>query len=130
MKKNRLHILTAFFSIILLTLLSFGASAEDAPTEDYLTKTVDYVEYHLYETDGEKVAVAYKFVGNKEVTELNILSEVDGYKVKSVDEELKDNYIQGFKLWNKDKSFLIDTCQACQAKFKKVLDEFGVKYQN
>ena len=47
-----------------------------------------------------------------------------------VDEELKDNYIQGFKLWNKDKSFLIDTCQACQAKFKKVLDEFGVKYQN
>ncbi len=91
MKKYKLHILTVFFSIILLTLLSFGASAEDAPTEDYLTKTVDYVEYHLYETEGEKVAVAYKFVGNKEVTELNILSEVDGYKVKSVDTEFNNN---------------------------------------
>ena len=91
MKKNRLHILTAFFSIMLLTLLSFGARAEDAPTEDYLTKTVDYVEYHLYETNGEKVAVAYKFVGNEDVTELNILSEVEGYKVKSVDEEFNDN---------------------------------------
>ena len=91
MKKNRLHILTVFFSIILLTLLSFGVSAEDASTAEYLTKTVDSVEYHLYETDGEKVAVAYKFLGNEEVTELNILSEVDGYKVKSVDEEFNDN---------------------------------------
>jgi len=38
MKKYKLHILTVFFTLILLTLLSFGASAEDAPTEDYLTK--------------------------------------------------------------------------------------------
>lgn len=90
MKKNRSHILTVFFSMLLIALFTVSVNADDV-NADYLTKTVDYVEYHLYETDGEKVAVAYKFVGNEEVTELNILSEVDGYKVKNVDEQFNNN---------------------------------------
>ena len=85
MKKNRLHILATFFSIMLIALFSLSANAYISLDEDDLTKTVDNVKYHMFESEGEKRATAYDFVASEEMTELNILSEVDGYKVTSIE---------------------------------------------
>ena len=85
MKKNRLNILTALFSIMMIALFSLSANAYISLDEDDLTKTVDNVKYHMFESNGEKKAIAYDFVADEEITELNILSEVDGYKVTGVE---------------------------------------------
>ena len=85
MKKNRVHILTAIFSVMLIALFSLSANAYISLDEDDLTKTVNNVKYHMFESEGEKRAIAYEFVADEEITELNILSEVDGYKVTSVE---------------------------------------------
>ena len=85
MKKNRVYILTAIFSVMMIALFSLSANAYISLDEDDLTKTVDNVKYHMFESEGEKRAIAYDFVASEEITELNILSEVDGYKVTSVE---------------------------------------------
>lgn len=85
MKKNKAHILSAFFSLMLIALFSLSANAYITPDENALTKTVDNVRYHMLEADGEKQAVAYEFVADEETTALHILSEIDGYKVIAVD---------------------------------------------
>ena len=84
MKKNRLHILTAFLSIVLPALFCINVNAF-IPDEDDLTKTVDYVRYYMYESEGEKLATVYDFVDYDDLTELNILSEIDGYKVIEIE---------------------------------------------
>ena len=70
---------------MMIALFSLSANAYISLDEDDLTKTVDNVKYHMFESEGEKRAIAYEFVADEEMTELNILSEVDGYKVTSIE---------------------------------------------
>ena len=85
MRKHNLHISTVFFLMILLTFFCVNANAFMIPDEDDLTKTVDYVRYYMYESEGEKLATVYDFVDYDDLTELNILSEIDGYKVIEIE---------------------------------------------
>ena len=80
MEKKRLHILTPLFTLMLIALFTLSADA-------YSLKTVDNVVYRMFEEDGVKKAIVCDFVDDEEITELNILSEVDGYKVTSVNPE-------------------------------------------
>lgn len=45
-----------------------------------------------------------------------------------IDEYHKLFYYRGLNEWNKDKSYLIDTCLSCQDKYKLWLDYFAIKY--
>ena len=86
MEKKSLHILTALFTLILIALFPLSADA-------YSVKTVDNVVYRMFEEDGEKKAIVCDFVDDEETTKLNILSEVDGYKVTSVEPEPRVHYL-------------------------------------
>lgn len=86
MEKKRLHILTPLFTLMLIALFTLSADA-------YSLKTVDNVVYRMFEEDGVKKAIVCDFVDDEEITELNILSEVDGYKVTSVNPEPRVHYL-------------------------------------
>ena len=45
-----------------------------------------------------------------------------------IDDEIKLFYYRGLKEWENEKGYLIDTCLACQDKFKKYLDYFKIDY--
>ena len=86
MEKKSLHILTALFTLILIALFPLSADA-------YSVKTVDNVVYRMFEEDGVKKAIVCDFVDDEEITELHILSEIDGYKVTSVETEPRVHYL-------------------------------------
>lgn len=48
----------------------------------------------------------------------------------TIDESIKMFYYRGLKEWKNDRGYLIGTCETGQDKYKKLLDIYGVKYND
>ena len=84
MKKVSLHIATILVMMILFFVNAYAFPALDTD----IIKYVDNVKYLLREIDGEKIAFVLDYGETEEIksqmTEIKILSEVDGYTVKEI----------------------------------------------
>lgn len=98
-------------------LLSWYNGLETPAFDDLLDFHQRFEKIHPFQDGNGRVGRLILF---KECLRLNIVPFI-------IDEDLKLFYYRGLYEWPREKGYLRDTCLAGQDKFKKYLDEFGIK---
>lgn len=88
MKRTKLSILTSVFMMLIISACVFSSSAAFEFKEDKNTKIIDSVVYQKYNADGKTfysvIQLAPSEKKAKEITQTNILSEIDGHPVTHI----------------------------------------------
>lgn len=68
--------------------------------------------------------------GNGRVGRLIMFKEClrNGVTPFIIEDDIKEFYYRGLKEWKNERGYLLDTCLACQDRFKKYMDYFELKY--
>lgn len=98
---------------------------------------INYYENNKLKTFEDIVDFHYEFEkihpfqdGNGRVGRLIAFKELLRYNQVpfTIDNDLKAFYYRGFKMYEEQQNYLIDTCYSGQDKYKKLLDYFKIKY--
>ncbi len=104
----------------MFTFLTKYNSIEKKTMQDLIDFHVRFERIHPFQEGKGRVA---RLILLKECLRYNIVPFI-------ITEELKLYYYKGLKYWDKENSYLMDTCLNAQDHFKKYLDYFQIPYKN
>ncbi len=99
-------------------LLADYDSLKSKKLEDIVAFHVEFERIHPFQDGNGRVGRLILF---KECLKNNIVPFI-------IEDDLKLFYYRGFKEWNSEKGYLMDTCLTAQDRFKAYLDYFRITY--